>query len=143
MIRRHGAVILILVLGMLLIHGCERDVPRLTGINCAECYQDKPEWGPLNVRLTINDENPFVPMVIYEGYIEDEVVEWVDTSWEADYWVDVPVNKYYSVSAKYLQDGDTIYVIDGDRLKLKHTTEECDEPCYYFKGGYFDLQLKD
>ena len=61
-------IVAVLISGSLLVitGSCERDVPSKLGtVDCAECYQDKPEWGRLNVTLTINNENPYVPLVIY------------------------------------------------------------------------------
>ena len=129
---------------LLVLISCERQEPvDLNTFDCSTCYQDKPELGRLTVSLTINGQNPFVPLVIYRGDFENNDIEHTDTSWSADYWVEVPVDKYYSVTAKY-KDGDkTIFAVDGDKLKLKHTSDKCDEPCYYFCGGYIDVRLRN
>lgn len=133
-----------ILLLILLFSNCEREEPlNSSSINCSECYQDKPEWGPLNVTVTINDQNPFVPLIIYRGNIEDNDIEYIDTTQSTNYWVDVPVNKYYSVAAKYISGEDTIFTVDGDELKMKFAETDCDQPCYYFKGGYIDVRLKD
>ena len=127
----------------LFLYGCEREEPAsFSSVDCSDCYQDKPEWGPINVLLTINEENPYVPLIIYRGDIENNDIEYIDTSISTNYWVDVPVNKYYSIAAKYLSGEDTIYVVDGDDIKVKYTETDCDLPCYYFKGGYMDARLK-
>jgi hypothetical protein len=136
-------LIIVVALISLITTSCERDVPsKLGGVNCAECYQVKPEWGRLNVTLTINDENPFVPLVVYIGNIEDNNIEWIDTSYAADYWVEVPVNKYYTITAEYKSGDKTIYAVDGDNFKIKYTDSDCDQSCYYYRGGYYDLRLK-
>ena len=135
--------LLLLIPFFIFVNSCERDVPTKLGtIDCFDCFQDRPEWGPLNVKLTINNENPFVPLVIYIGNIEDNNIEWIDTSYSADYWVEVPVNKYYSITAEYKSGDKTIFVVDGDDFKLKHTESACDYPCYYYYGGYYDIQLR-
>ncbi|MEZ5197398.1 MAG: hypothetical protein R2764_13695 [Bacteroidales bacterium] len=119
---------------LLLSLACEREgAPGFSTVDCSECYQDKPDWGPLNATITINDQNPFVPLVIYRGNIEDNDIEYIDTATSKSYWVDVPVDRYYSISAKYLRGEETIFVIDGDELKTKYTETDCDQPCYYFK----------
>lgn len=123
---------------------CERDVPTKLGtVDCAECYQPKPDWGRLNATLTINAENSFVPLVVYIGNIEDNNIEWIDTSYSTNYWVEVPVDKYYSISAEYKSGDKTIFAVDGDDFKVKYTDSDCDLPCYYFTGGYYDLQLRN
>ncbi|MCD4734692.1 MAG: hypothetical protein K8R53_01490 [Bacteroidales bacterium] len=136
---------IIFIIGLLIIVSCcERDAnDDSVGIDCSECYQDKPDLGPLNARLTINEDNPWVAIIIYRGYFEDKNIEYNDISFSQDYWVDVPVDRYYSIVAKYIKGTDTIFVVDGDKLKVKHTDDTCDEPCYYFSGGYFDLRLKN
>lgn len=123
---------------------CERDIPNeWTGFDCEKCYRQKPDSGALNAVLTINGENPFVPLVIYRGNIEDNDIEYIDTSWSDDYWLIVPVDRYYTITAEYKQNGKTVITLDGDKFKLKYSENDCDEPCYYFKGGYYDLRLKE
>lgn len=112
-------------------------------VDCAECYQEEPNWGDIYVQVTINDENNFVPLVIYRGNFEDNDIEWVDTAYEEEYYLDVPINKFYSVKAEYIAGSDTIYVIDGDEIKTKLNTEDCDVDCYVIKGGNFDARLKN
>jgi hypothetical protein len=122
---------------------CERDVPsKLAGVDCNDCDNVRPEEGKLLVTLTINDENPYVPLVIYRGNIEDNNIEYVDTSYSTDYWVIVPVDNYYSITAEYKSGDKTIFAVDGDEFKIKYTDTDCSYPCYYFYGGYYDVQLK-
>ncbi|MBN2176019.1 MAG: hypothetical protein JW731_17950 [Bacteroidales bacterium] len=129
---------------MLLLNQCERKEPVDLGeFNCDECFQEKPEWGSLIVYVTLNDENPKVPLVVYIGNIEDGNIDWYDTADTREYYVPVRPDKYYSVRAEYRQGSKTIYAVDGDKFKLKYNNDGCDEPCYYFKGGYYDLQLKE
>jgi hypothetical protein len=136
--------ILLIFQFFIILNGCERDVSTKLGtVNCNECYQYQPDWGPLNVILTINNENPYVPLVIYIGNIEDNNIEYVDTSYSSDYWVDVPVNKYYSITAEYKSGDKTIFAVDGDDFKLKYSESDCDLPCYYYYGGYYDLRLRN
>lgn len=143
--RQHKLIFLLLIIQLLLISmGCEREVPgKLVAIDCGDCDEVRPEEGKLLVTLTINDENPFVPLVIYRGNIEDNLIEYVDTSYSPDYWVRVPVNNYYSISAEYKSGNRTIYVVDGDDFKIKYTESACNYPCYYYYGGYYDNQLRN
>jgi hypothetical protein len=132
----------ILIVILVNLTQCERNEPLdFSSFDCSACYQDKPDWGPVEIKLTINDQNPSVPIVIYRGDIENNDIEYVDTAHNSDYTVDVPVDKYYSVTAEYKDGGRTIYAVDGDKFKLEQNTKDCDEDCYYFKGGYFDVRL--
>lgn len=134
-------VICILSIFAIFNFSCERQPPDDSGFDCENCYQDKPEIGSLLVNVTINEENQFVPITIYIGNIEDNNIEHIDTTWVVDYWVDVPVDKYYSVTAKYKSGDNTIIVVDGDNFKLKKNTRDCDEDCWYYKGGLYDIRL--
>ncbi|RLD49982.1 MAG: hypothetical protein DRJ05_20225, partial [Bacteroidetes bacterium] len=55
----------------IIIFACERIENVSSGVECSECYQEKPEWGVFNATVTINNENRFVPLVIYRGNVED------------------------------------------------------------------------
>ena len=69
-------------------------------VDCAECYQEEPEWGDLKVRVTINDDNNYVPLVVYKGDFENNDIDWIDTAYEEDYYLEVQLNQYYSVVAE-------------------------------------------
>jgi len=122
---------------------CERIEEGDGIVQCSECYQENPATGPFNAVVTINSENPYVPLVIYRGNVEDNNVEYVDTTWESNYWVEVPVGAYYSIAAEYKVGDKIIFAIDNDKLETKLSEKDCDEPCYYFKGGYVDVRLRE
>jgi hypothetical protein len=133
-----------LIFIMILLTQCERDEPfDLSSFDCSLCYQDKPEYGPLEILVTINSENHAVPIVVYRGDIENNEIEYIDTAYYWDYVVDVPVDEYYSVTAEYKDGSNTIYSVDVDKLKLQFNTKDCDEDCYYYKGGYIDVRLRN
>jgi hypothetical protein len=111
-------------------------------VDCSECYQIEPDWGELYVRVTINDENEYVPLVIYRGNFENDDIEYIDTAYEKDYYLDVPLNKFYSVIAEYISGQDTICAVDGDKIRTKKNYDDCDEECYIVKGGVIDVRLK-
>jgi hypothetical protein len=137
-------ICLFLLFVLILNTGCEREQPSGLGvIDCSQCYQVKPEWVRLNVLLTINSENPFVPLSIYVGNVEDNTLDWQDTSYSKDYWVDVKPDRYYSVKAEYKKGTKTIFAIDGDKVKLDLLTADCDQDCYYQRGGNVDVRLLD
>ena len=122
---------------------CERmDDIIVEGFNCADCYQAKPTWVRLSVFVTINSENPYVPLTVYIGDFEDNVIDWIDTSYNNSFYLDVKPDRYYSVKAEYKDGSKTVFAIDGDKVKLKENTTDCDAACYYQTGGYIDLRLK-
>ncbi len=130
-------IILIYTIGI----SCERKY-EFNLFDCEDCYQEKPEYGPLKLYFTIDDNNAFVPYTIYKGNFEDCIEEYTDTAFYPEEEIDVPVNQYYSVEAIYNNGDRVIHVVDGDKLKLKKETEQCDKDCYYYKGGEIDVRLK-
>jgi hypothetical protein len=140
--KRKGIFVFVLFI-LLIMTQCERNEFSWEPFDCSTCYQDKPDWGPLQVYVTINDQNPSVPLVIYRGDIEDNDIEYIDTAHSSSYTVEVPVDKYYSVTAEYKDGSRIIFAVDGDKLKLDKNTTDCDEECYYFRGGYIDVRLNN
>ncbi|MBU0765432.1 MAG: hypothetical protein KJ607_11420 [Bacteroidetes bacterium] len=125
-----------------IITGCE---PDYSDLDCSECYRIKPEWGALNVDVTINNENDSVPVIIYRGKPEDNDIEWVDTAVSKDYIIDVPIatkGRYYSIAAYYKVGENTVIAVDGDEIKSVKTTTACDTTCWYISGGSIDVRLK-
>ncbi len=123
---------------------CERYDPVNVGeVDCSNCFNPRPEWVPLSIKVTINDQNPYVPFTIYIGNFEDGNIDWVDTASNADFHVDVHPDQYYSVKAEYKDGSNIIFAIDGDKIKMNYSENSCNEPCYYATGGYIDVQLKN
>jgi len=130
-----------LFFGIVLFFSCEREYHSFS-VDCDTCEPEEPEYGKLLITLTINDKYPLVPVTIYAGKKENEnevAVDTVDTS-----KVDFPVklNEYYTVVAEYNDGNRKIFVQDGDKIKTKLVTDECEENCYMIKGGYYDVRLK-
>lgn len=120
---------------------CEED-PFLGEVNCDECYTEKPTVGELIIKLTINAENQEIPVVVYRNDLEDRIVEWIDTVSVTTLYVEVPVNQYYSITAMYKAGDRTIYAVDGDRLRTRKITDQCDETCWIITGGKINARLK-
>ncbi|WP_073169041.1 hypothetical protein [Tangfeifania diversioriginum] len=129
-----------LVLVLFAINACERKF-EFFEFDCEDCYQEKPEYGPLIVYFSIDDVNEYVLYTIYKGNFDDGIVEYADTAFFNEEQIDVSVDEYYSVEAKYVRGKDTLCVVDGDRFNLKRENSACDKKCYYFKGGIIDVRL--
>lgn len=136
--------VIVCFLVMFIVFSCERNEGvNLDGFDCLDCFQQKPEWVRLDATVTINSENPFVAIIIYKGNVEDNVIDFIDTTKTSDYWVDVHPDQYYSVRAKYIRGTDIIYAVDGDKVKLNYSETKCDQPCYYKSGGVIDVRLRE
>ncbi len=126
---------------LFVLFSCERKFEFIK-FECEDCYQEKPEYGPIIIFFSIEEENDYVLYTIFKGNFEDKIIEYADTAFFNEEQIDVPVDQYYSVEAKYIQNTDTIRVIDGDMFKVKKETEKCDKECYYYKGGIIDVRLR-
>ena len=114
-----------------------------SGVDCADCYRNKPDSADIIVYLTINDENPRVPVVVFKNEMDLNKIEFIDTATGPTYYLYVPVNAEYSVRAEYRKNGKTIYAVDGDKLKIKHVSDACDEDCWVIEDGIMNVELKD
>ncbi len=111
-------------------------------VDCSECYTIEPDSADIIIYLTINDIYTAVPITIYKDQVDDNRIEYIDTTSVSPYYLFVQVNQDYSVKAEYKSDGKTIYAVDGDKLKTKHVSESCDEECWVITGGVMDVRLK-
>ncbi len=133
--------IYIFIISIILIYSCDQDV-FVFDVNCDECYVIKPDSAELIVSVTINEENPYVPLVFYKGVVEDSIVDWVDTTRDETLYLLAEMDEFYSVEAKYKNGEKTIIAIDGDKLKTSRVSDVCDSDCWVIKGGILDVRLK-
>lgn len=119
------------------------DEINLSGIDCSECYPIRPENGELIIRVTINEENPEVPITVFRDRIETGRLRLRDTAYEKTVYIEVPLNHYYSVKAGYKVGNDSVFSVDGDEFRTHRITDQCDSTCWIVKGGKFNLRLKD
>jgi hypothetical protein len=113
-----------------------------TNYNYSDCNTTEPLLVGLNIRLTINDQNVKVPITIYEGDVEEQLIVLNDTVSTSKYSVLLPANKYYSVKVRYKKGNQIIYAFGGDKTKSSHTTV-CDSSCWSTEEGNVNVELKD
>jgi hypothetical protein len=130
----------IILLGILIAFACNEYLG-LT-VDCDECYYPEPDSADLTIYLTIDENHPEVPIILYRGDVEDGQEDWIDTARETPYRLYSAVDQFYSVTAEYKVNGKTIIVIDGDELKPKHVSDACDYECWVVTGGVLNAELK-
>ena len=134
-------IMLITVATILLSISC--DSIDLSPVDCSECYTDEPEYGEIELKLTINDENPEIKITLYKekfdatNPIYSEIVETTSIQ------LVIRTNIEYVVKAEYLKNGRSYHVVNRAKLKTKLDKENCDEHCYYIVGKSVDLRIKD
>jgi hypothetical protein len=111
-------------------------------IDCDNCLEVMPDSADLIVYVTINDENPFVPLTYYLGDYEDGVIDFVDTTYTEERFLYSKVGVEYSVKATYVKAGQTVVAVDGDKLRIIDGQGDCYPPCYFIRGGTLDVRLK-
>jgi hypothetical protein len=137
--------IILAVLLIITITTCQDKV--FTGdVNCDDCDIDKPDLIYITLNVTINDEFPEVPVLLYKGrsiengelvdtfycYAEDGII-YNQASVEAD--------EEYSAKAIYETEERTVYVVDGIKQKLKRVTDACEEECWVSENDELQLEL--
>lgn len=105
------------------------------------CNTNKPDSAYLNITVTDPGSTGFVPIVIYDGDVDDGTVVLNDTMYARYNSYYLPVRNRYSVRATYRTNGITTYVYDGAKIKLRKFWN-CDERCYEVEDGEIDVQLK-
>lgn len=135
--------ILILLIIFSIFSACRTEKLKEEVYECdySNCNTVEPQSGELEIKLTINSENQQVPVYIYRGNFEDNIV--VDTIISEDefFKFDVSLNCFYTAVAKYIKVNDTIMVIDGTEIK-KLSGYNCDSLCWTVTGGKINLKLK-
>ena len=131
--------IILIVLVLVTHSGCDEYVGN---VNCDECYDYEPDSADLIIELTDNFSDG-IPLVIYNGKIEDDSIEWIDTAWSSTYYLYVAVDRYYSVKAEYNIGNKRIIAVDGDHIWSKHVSaEDCGYECWIITKGLLKAELK-
>jgi len=107
----------------------------------SDCDTQEPTEGNLHIKLTINDENPSVPIVIFRGKFQENIIVAYDTLTKGTYDTLLPVNNFYTVSAKYIKSGKKIIAVDGDDI-TKNKNKTCDSVCWSVTDGKTNVMLK-
>ncbi len=137
-----SSIILIVIIAVSVkISGCEQEDLDFY-IDCFDCLETPPDSASLIIYVTINEENPFVPLELYRGDYEDKVWDFTDTVYNDTTYIYAEMGLQYSIKASYMKDGEPILAIDGDKLRVADGEGECYPPCYVVRGGTLDLRLK-
>lgn len=116
---------------LLLITGCSDDCSD-GNYKPYDCLEREPSEGILRIEATLDGLNPVVPIEVYYGDYENDLLYFVDTlgTFAYEYWVP---NGDYSVKAKYNARINnrlvTVYSIDGGNISYS-STNYCDGDCY-------------
>jgi hypothetical protein len=113
------------------------------GLYCINCLKEEPDSEDISIKLTINNENPKIPITIYDSKFNPENLKdtiYHDTITKSSLTLYVATNKFYSVVATYKTGDITIRSVDGGWFETQKLTG-CSNTCWKTLGGSYDLQL--
>ena len=128
------------MLVLLLFFACREKI-FTDNVDCDYCYTNKPDSVELELSLTINDEFDTIPVVLYQGKIDEGT--FIDTFYcfANPAYIFVKANQNYSAKAIYSTGEKTIIAVDGTKQKLKHVSGVCDDDCWVITGETLSLEL--
>lgn len=110
-------------------------------VNCSDCTADEPTDAELDIRLDLN-EFALTEINIYEGFLEDSILFASFRSGKINATYKVPLNKKFTVTAKYNIGGNIYIAVDSAFPRVKYDKVTCQDPCYYLYDKVLDLRLK-
>jgi hypothetical protein len=131
----------ILIFSLIIIYltSCERF---LGGVKCSECTLGEPYEAILKCQID-RDSNIGVLVEVWEGKLEDNIlIDSKQVYGSAPVEIHVSLNKHYTVTATYIIDNKTYIAVDSALPKVKYSSNQCDDPCYYIYGNTVELRLK-
>lgn len=136
---------LILLFTLIFFQSCEQSFlsspEDCLNYDYSDCNTSEPSMVPMNIKLTINAENPQVPITIYKGKLEGYDTVLSDTVGSASYIALLLPDNYYTVEARYKSGNNIIYAIGGDNIKKIHK-QVCDSVCWTVQEGNVNVELK-
>ena len=133
------AVRILILLFLTFLFSCEEQG---TLVNCNDCKSEEPLDAMLEIRLSGSGAGTSVLIRVYEGNLEDNILDREFTTQSSSTSVTVSINRKYTVTATYGMVDGTYTTVDSATPKVKYTTDQCDEPCYYVYDRKLDLRLK-
>ena len=138
---RMSVINIIFVCMLIFAFSCRSKYEDCTDQDYASCNTEIPQTGTLSIRLTINEENPAVPISLYEGNFENGQLIRQDTVRQSRYNYSLSPEKDYSVTATYREAGKTIVAVSGGRINLVRY-QMCELQCYDVDEPELDLRLR-
>jgi hypothetical protein len=104
----------------------------------------KPDSAKLKIYVTVNSENPNVRLILYSGLYsinpEPPIERIIITN--KDTIISLPVDRDYSVKARYKIGNDSISVVNGSTFGAKEIKQTCDEICWVISGEKINVKLE-
>ncbi len=136
-------ITLLIIATLFFLYQCDhlKDAEVFSSQDCADCYYPEPDSADLILNLTINDDFKEVFLTIYKGNIDDEEIIFEDYVDEEKFYFYVKTDELYSAKGKYEKGKEIINAYDGSKL-MTIVGNECDEQCWFIRGGRLDLTIE-
>ena len=130
---------ILLLLFIVVFFSCEK---KGLIVKCPDCTTDEPVTINLNVKLDEGYSSSPTVINVYVGNVEDSVLYSSYLTTETQAFIEVKLNKKYTVTATY-RIADNYYIaIDSATPRVRYDKTQCDDPCYFVYDKDIDLRLK-
>src|SRR5690554_2359977 len=139
---KNSIKITLLAVGIILFStSCSKTKDDICDINII-CYTEAPDDLYVKLELSTNPSSTPIEVRFYIGNMDNgELYDKFHTTNNVEYYL-MPINERYTATAKYLVEGDTVMVIDSDRLS-REFYKNCEETCYDWEDEIIlNLKLK-
>lgn len=127
-------------LALAFFFSCEKTFPGM--ILCIDCLDNEPLTAKLKLKLSADYSYKSINIDIYEGNLEDSILyRTLETSATSSEII-VPINKKYTLVAKYHIFFDDFYVVNSVTPTAIYDEVQCEKPCYYVINNVVNLRLK-
>ena len=111
-------------------------------VNCSDCTTDEPSKTDLKIKLDLTYSQNSVRIDVYEGNIEDNVLYSSFNSAAANTFIQVTINKKYTVTATYVILDNYYIAVDSATPGIIYEKDQCKSPCYFVYDRDIDLRIK-
>jgi hypothetical protein len=134
-------ILFVLLTNIAVILSCDKE---LYNVSCNDCVLKELPEIQLEVEFdSYRDKMYQIPEIkVYEGNIEDGIVVATKISPYSPVYLQVYINKKYTVTATYYYYGKIYIVVDTVMPYYVYSSEKCDHPCYFLKNNKVSLHLK-
>lgn len=113
---------------LLLSTSCKKTKDDICDVNQI-CYTQAPDSLWVKLELSTNPSSQPIEVKFFKGNMDNgDLDDHFYTINNVEYFLR-PVNQRYTATAKYLVEGDTVMVINSDKL-TRESFKNCEETCY-------------
>lgn len=106
------------------------------------CFPHFPTALSIKPKVTLDSENFSIPVIVYLGSIDNNNIAFEKIISKENNMLYLKTQTYYTIVAKYAQNGKTYFVVNSIELEVVKSCADCFDPCYYVYNREIDLRLK-